>query len=86
MWMLLSFRFVSTVIGNKNVLLVVWTIFRYCQEKIMGILLVLYNSDDNEINNNFNNNAGLKMVNQSGDWQQHPQLSQNNSPGKQWRY
>ena len=53
MWMLLSFRFVSTVIGNKNVLLVVWTIFRYCQEKIMRILLVLYNSDDNEINNNF---------------------------------
>ena len=48
-------------------LLVVGTIFRYCQEKIMGILLVLYNSDDNEINNNFNNNAGLKMVNQSGD-------------------
>lgn len=68
MWMLLSFRFVSTVIGNsKNVLLVVWTIFRYCQEKIMGILLVLYNSDDNQINNNFNNNAGLKMVNLSGD-------------------
>lgn len=67
MWMLLSFRFVSTVIGNKNVLLVVWAIFRYCQEKTMGILLVLYNSDDNEINNNFNNNAGLKMVNQSGD-------------------
>ena len=33
----------------------------------MGILLVLYNSDDNEINNNFNNNAGLKMVNLSGD-------------------
>lgn len=34
----------------------------------MGILLVLYNSDDNQINNNsFNNNAGLKMVNQSGD-------------------
>lgn len=33
----------------------------------MGILLVLYNSDDNEINNNFNNNVGLKMVNQSGD-------------------
>lgn len=33
----------------------------------MGILLVLYNSDDNEINNNFNNNASLKMVNQSGD-------------------
>ena len=49
----------------------------------MGILLVLCNSDDNEINNNFNNNAGLKMVNQSGDQQQHPQLSQNNSPGKQ---
>ena len=67
MWILLSFRFVSTVIGNKNVLLVVWTIFRYCQEKIMGILLVLYNSDDNQINNNFNNNAGLKMVNLSGD-------------------
>lgn len=33
----------------------------------MGIFLVLYNCDDNEINNNFNDNAGLKMVNLSGD-------------------
>lgn len=33
----------------------------------MGIFLVLYNSDDNEISNNFNNNVGFKMVNLSGD-------------------